>query len=405
MKRNQTLTVAVGKLRIGGGNPIVIQSMTDTPTADLDRTFKQTAELADAGAELVRVTVNDGAAARAVPELRKKLDDAGYGDLPLAGDFHFIGHRLLNDNPDCVSALSKLRINPGNVGRGANRDANFTRFIEIARDTGKAVRIGVNAGSLDQELLSRMMDENSRRAHPLSSSEVERDALVASAVSGVEQATDIGLAADRIIVSCKVSDVNQMVSCYRLLAERIKQPLHLGLTEAGTGQKGTVATTAALSVLLRDGIGDTIRASLTPGVGMPRAKEVELCQTILQVLGIRSFKPQIVACPGCGRTGSDKFRKMADKIQSHIDATYKNWRNDYPGSENLKVAVMGCVVNGPGESRNADIGISLPGGGEEPRAPIYVDGKKTAVLSGASMTEQFIKILDGYVEKKWGGDG
>ena len=400
-KRRQTHVVNVGGVLVGGGNPVVVQSMTDTDTADIPKTVAQVKLLADAGSELVRVTVNNDAAAKAVPEIKKRLEDLGC-NVPIIGDFHFIGHRLLHDNPDCAKTLAKFRINPGNVGRGSRRDENFSTFIEIARDLGKPVRIGVNAGSLDPEVVVAKMDQNSRRAEPLSGDEVEREALIESAVSSAEAAMQLGLPADQIIVSCKVSRLPQMVEAYRKLADIMEFPLHLGLTEAGMGTKGIVATTAALSTLLYDGIGDTIRSSLTPEVGGDRAREVRLCQEILQALGLRSYRPAVTACPGCGRTTSTKFRELAQDIQKHLDDKMPDWHSRYPGSEELKVAVMGCVVNGPGESRAANIGISLPGSGETPRAPVFVDGERKTFLQGDGIAEEFIAMVDRYVDARWG---
>ncbi|MHC5049657.1 MAG: flavodoxin-dependent (E)-4-hydroxy-3-methylbut-2-enyl-diphosphate synthase [Planctomycetota bacterium] len=401
MHRQRTNVVHVGSVPLGGGHPIVVQSMTDTDTADVEATVAQTRLLADAGSELVRVTVNTADAARAVPEIRARLDEAGCG-VPLIGDFHFIGHRLLEAHPDCARALAKFRINPGNVGRGDRRDENFATFIEIARDLGKPVRIGVNAGSLDPELLAERMDANAKKEQPAGPDEVERDALVESAVRSCEAALELGLPADKIVVSCKVSRLAQVVAAYRELARRMDYPLHLGLTEAGMGTKGEVATTAALSILLAQGIGDTIRASLTPTVGGDRAREVRLCQEILQALGLRSFRPAVTACPGCGRTTSSAFRELASDIQSHLERKMPEWKARYPGVETLTVAVMGCVVNGPGESRAADTGISLPGAGEEPQAPVYRDGEREAVLSGPTIAEDFIAMVEDYVERRWG---
>jgi (E)-4-hydroxy-3-methylbut-2-enyl-diphosphate synthase len=400
-KRRQTHVVNVGGVLVGGGNPVVVQSMTDTDTADIPKTVAQVKLLADAGSELVRVTVNNDAAAKAVPEIKKRLEDLGC-NVPIIGDFHFIGHRLLHDNPECAKTLAKFRINPGNVGRGSRRDENFSTFIEIARDVGKPVRIGVNAGSLDPEVVVAKMDQNSRRAEPLSGDEVEREALIESAVSSAEAAMQLGLPADQIIVSCKVSRLPQMVEAYRKLADIMEFPLHLGLTEAGMGTKGIVATTAALSTLLYDGIGDTVRSSLTPEVGGDRAREVRLCQEILQALGLRSYRPAVTACPGCGRTTSTKFRELAQDIQKYLDDKMGEWRSRYPGSEELKVAVMGCVVNGPGESRAANIGISLPGSGETPRAPVFVDGERKTFLQGDGIAEEFIAMVDRYVDARWG---
>ena len=399
--RSKTHCVKVGDVAIGGGNPVVVQSMTDTDTADINATVAQVKLLADAGSEIVRITVNNDEAAKAVPEIAGRL--AGQGcNVPLVGDFHFIGHRLLRDHPECTRTLAKFRINPGNVGRGRRHDENFNQFIEIARDLGKPVRIGVNAGSLDQELLVQKMDENARLDNPMSGDDVEREALVESAIASAAAAVDIGLPEDSMIISCKVSRLGQMVSAYKQLAELTKIPLHLGLTEAGMGQKGVVSTTAALSVLLYDGIGDTIRASLTPEVGGDRSNEVKLCQDILQALGIRTFRPSVTACPGCGRTTSTLFRELASDIQKQIDINLPSWKKQYPGSETLKVAVMGCVVNGPGESRAADIGISLPGSGESPRAPVFIDGQRDRLLSGPTIAEEFIGMVDEYVENRWG---
>ena len=382
---------------IGGGNNVVVQSMTDTDTANVKATVAQIKLLADAGSEIVRVTVNNSAAAAAVPEVSKHLADLGC-TVPLVGDFHFIGHRLLKDSPDMANTLAKFRINPGNVGRGARHDENFTQFVEIARDMGKPVRIGVNAGSLDPDVMAQKMDENSRLAEPLSSELVENKALVESALSSAEAALDIGLTPNQVIISCKVSRLPQMVAVYRELSAKSDFSLHLGLTEAGMGQKGVVTTTAALSTLLEQGIGDTIRASLTPEVGGDRAKEVRLCQDILQAVGLRRFRPSVTACPGCGRTTSSLFRELAQDIQTHIDEKLPEWRTRYAGAESLQVAVMGCVVNGPGESRAADIGISLPGAGEDPRAPVYIDGQRTTFLSGPNIATEFIDMVENYVE-------
>ncbi len=375
--------------------------MTDTDTADIEKTVAQVKLLADAGSEIVRITVNNADAARAVKEIRLRLDAVGCR-VPLVGDFHFIGHRLLREIPACAQTLDKFRINPGNVGRGKRRDENFETFIAIARDLGKPVRIGVNAGSLDPEVLGALMDENAKLAEPRDAEEVENDALIASAVQSTDAALALGLPADKIIVSCKVSRLGQMVAVYRALAERLEQPLHLGLTEAGMGQKGVVATTAALSVLLEDGIGDTIRSSLTPEPGGDRAAEVRLCQEILQALELRSYRPSVTACPGCGRTTSTFFRELAQDISRHLENKLPEWRGRYPGSETLTVAVMGCVVNGPGESRAADVGISLPGSGEEPRAPVYVDGERHSFLQGAGIADAFFQLVDQYVDKRWG---
>ena len=387
----------LGGVLIGGGNPVVVQSMTDTDTADVDKTVAQVKLLAEAGSEIVRITVNNSAAAEAVPEVSKRLTDLGC-NVPLVGDFHFIGHRLLRDYPDLASTLAKFRINPGNVGRGARHDENFTTFIEIAKELGKPVRIGVNAGSLDPDVMAVKMDENSRLAEPLASEFVENRAMVESALSSAGAALDIGLTPDQIIISCKVSRLPQMIAVYRELSEKSDFALHLGLTEAGMGQKGVVATTSALSVLLEQGIGDTIRASLTPEVGGDRAEEVRLCQDILQSVGLRRFRPAVTACPGCGRTTSTLFRELAQDIQTHIDERLPEWRTRYTGSESLQVAVMGCVVNGPGESRAANIGISLPGSGEQPRAPVFVDGERVKLLSGPNIAGEFIDMVERYVE-------
>jgi (E)-4-hydroxy-3-methylbut-2-enyl-diphosphate synthase len=400
--RDNTHPVNVGGVLIGGGNPVLVQSMTDTDTADVEKTVDQVKLLADAGSEIVRITVNNAAAAKAVPEVSMRLADLGC-NVPLVGDFHFIGHRLLRDYPDLASTLAKFRINPGNVGRGARHDENFSTFIEIAKDLGKPVRIGVNAGSLDPDVMADKMDENSRLAEPLESELVENSALVESALSSAGAALDIGLTPNQIIISCKVSRLLQMVAVYRELSEKSDFTLHLGLTEAGMGQKGVVATTSALSVLLEQGIGDTIRASLTPEVGGDRSKEVRLCQDILQSVGLRRFRPAVIACPGCGRTTSTLFRELAQDIQTHIDDRLPEWRKRYAGSESLQVAVMGCVVNGPGESRAANIGISLPGAGEEPRAPVFVDGERVKFLSGPNIAGDFVDMVERYVETTYSG--
>ena len=395
--RRPTKVVRVGRVLIGGGHPVVVQSMTDTDTADIAATVAQAKALVDAGSEIVRITVNNEEAARAVPEIAKRL-----GDVPLVGDFHFIGHRLLRGFPECAKSLAKFRINPGNVGRGARRDENFATFIEIARDLGKPVRIGVNAGSLDPELLARKMDANARLKAPKSAEEVENEALVESALQSAEAAQALGLPADRIVLSCKVSRLPQMVAVYRTLSQKTDLPLHLGLTEAGLGIKGEVATAAALSILLAEGIGDTIRASLTPEVGGDRTREVRLCQELLQALGLRSFRASVTSCPGCGRTTSTFFRELAERIGQHLEKSRSEWKARYPGAEEMKVAVMGCVVNGPGESRAADIGISLPGSGEEPKAPVYVDGERRTVLEGSRIADEFMAIVEEYVRGRWG---
>ena len=386
----------VGHVAIGGDAPIVVQSMTNTDTADVAATVRQVADLARAGSEIVRVTVNNAEAAAAVPVIRDQLDAQGI-HVPLVGDFHYNGHRLLAQHPACAEALAKLRINPGNVGRGARRDEQFATLVEFACRYGKPVRIGVNWGSLDPELLSRMMDENARRAEPESSAVVTRNALVASALESAREAEALGLAHDAIILSCKVSGVQDLISVYRDLAARCDYPLHLGLTEAGMGSKGIVASTAALAVLLQEGIGDTIRISLTPEPGGDRTREVIVAQEILQTLGLRSFAPMVIACPGCGRTTSTYFQELADRIQSWLRAQMPQWRGRHPGVENMHVAVMGCVVNGPGESKHANVGISLPGSGENPVAPVYVDGVKTVTLKGEHIAADFQRIVEQYV--------
>ena len=386
----------VGHVAIGGDAPIVVQSMTNTDTADVAATVRQVADLARAGSEIVRVTVNNAEAAAAVPVIRDQLDAQGI-HVPLVGDFHYNGHRLLAQHPACAEALAKLRINPGNVGRGARRDEQFATLVEFACRYGKPVRIGVNWGSLDPELLSRMMDENARRAEPEASAVVTRNALVASALESAREAEALGLAHDAIILSCKVSGVQDLISVYRDLAARCDYPLHLGLTEAGMGSKGIVASTAALAVLLQEGIGDTIRISLTPEPGGDRTREVIVAQEILQTLGLRSFAPMVIACPGCGRTTSTYFQALADRIQSWLRAQMPQWRGRHPGVENMHVAVMGCVVNGPGESKHANVGISLPGSGENPVAPVYVDGVKTVTLKGEHIAADFQRIVEQYV--------
>ena len=388
----------MGGVPVGGGAPVVVQSMTNTDTADATGTASQVAELAAAGSEIVRITVNNREAASRVPEIVARLRDDHGVDVPIVGDFHFNGHTLLREFPETADALAKFRINPGNVGRGPRHDRNFATMIEAAIDHGKPVRIGVNAGSLDPELMDALMEENARRADPRSGSEVLREAMVRSALSSAEAAEEIGLPHDHIVVSCKVSRLPDMVAVYRDLAVRSDYPLHLGLTEAGMGTKGIISTTAALSVLLEEGIGDTIRASLTPDPGGDRTLEVRTCLDILQSLGLRSFRPEVTACPGCGRTTSSVFQELAQSIQAHLDSRMAVWRTERPGVVDLHVAVMGCIVNGPGESRAADIGISLPGTGEEPRAPVYVDGQKVATLEGPTLAEDFIAMVETYVE-------
>ena len=402
-KRKKTNEVLVGNVKIGNLNPVVVQSMTDTDTANIQSTVDQIKLLTKAGSEIVRVTVNNDSSAKSIKEIISRLNDIGV-DVPIVGDFHFIGHRLLNQYKDLAKSLSKFRINPGNVGRGNRRDENFSQFINIAKEYNKPVRIGVNAGSLDPEVLALKMDENSRLKNPLSAELVENQALVESALSSSEAAINMGLSENNIIISCKVSRLNQMVAVYRELSEKSPFPLHLGLTEAGMGQKGVVSTTAALSILLESGIGDTIRASLTPEIGGDRSKEVRLCQDILQSLGIRRFRPAVTACPGCGRTTSTFFRELAQEIQSHIDIRLPEWKSRYPNSNTLEVAVMGCVVNGPGESKAANIGISLPGSGEDPKAPVFIDGQRAKFLSGSSIAKDFIGLVDDYVDSKFGSN-
>jgi len=386
---------------IGGGAPVVVQSMTNTDTADPIATAIQVKALAQAGSEIVRVTVNSAAAAREVIALREQLDRMGI-EVPLVGDFHYNGHKLLTEYPDCAQALSKYRINPGNVGAGSRRDGNFAQMIECAIRHDKPVRIGVNWGSLDQSLLARLMDANAARAVPWDAMQVMREALVTSALDSALQAEAIGLGGDRIILSAKVSNVQDVVAVYRELARRCDYPLHVGLTEAGMGSKGIVASTAALALLLQDGIGDTIRVSLTPEPGGDRTREVIVAQEILQTMGLRAFAPLVVACPGCGRTSSTFFQELADRIQSYLRAQMPVWRERHPGVESMQVAVMGCVVNGPGESRHADIGISLPGSDEAPVAPVFVDGERTVTLKGDRIAEEFQAIVEAYVQRRYG---
>jgi len=385
---------------VGGGAPIVVQSMTNTDTADVAATVAQVAALARAGSEIVRVTVNTAEAAAAVPHVREKLDAMGV-NVPLVGDFHFNGHRLLTQHPACAEALAKLRINPGNVGRGSKRDDQFATLIEFACRYDKPVRIGVNWGSLDPELIARMMDENAKQAIPDAAAVVTRRALVTSALDSAAVAEKLGLAHDRIVLSCKVSGVQDLIAVYRDLAAQCDYALHLGLTEAGMGSKGIVASTAAMGVLLQEGIGDTIRVSLTPEPGGDRTREVVVSQEILQTMGLRSFTPMVIACPGCGRTTSTFFQELADRIQSYLRAQMPAWRGHHHGVEDMHVAVMGCVVNGPGESKHANIGISLPGSGETPVAPVFVDGVKTVTLKGDHIAEEFQALVDKYVKEKY----
>ncbi len=399
--RHPTVPVRVGHVTVGGGAPVVVQSMTNTDTADVAATVAQVQELATAGSELVRITVNTAEAAAAVPRIREALDAAGC-DVPLVGDFHFNGHKLLQAEPACAEALAKYRINPGNVGKGKKKDEQFARMIETACEYGRPVRIGVNWGSLDQALLARMMDDNARLPEPKTPTELMHAAVVASALESAARAEELGLPHDRIILSCKMSGVQDLIAVYRDLADRCDWPLHLGLTEAGMGDKGVVASTAALAVLLQDGIGDTIRISLTPEPGGDRTREVRVAQTILQSMGLRAFTPNVVSCPGCGRTSSTYFQELARDIQAFLQEQMPVWRRQYPGVENLSVAVMGCVVNGPGESKHADIGISLPGTGEVPVAPVYEDGEKTVTLKGERIAEEFQKIVLAYIERRFG---
>ncbi len=390
----------VGDVRVGGGAPVVVQSMTNTDTADHIATAIQVAELARAGSEMVRITVNNEDAARAVPKIHEQLLRMNV-DVPLVGDFHYNGHRLLTDVPECARVLAKLRINPGNVGAGVKRDTQFASIVEIACKYDKPVRIGVNWGSLDQAVMARVMDENARRAEPLDAGAVMREALVTSALESAAQAEQVGLPGDRIILSAKVSSVQDLIAVYRDLAQRCDYPLHLGLTEAGMGSKGIVASTAALAVLLQEGIGDTIRISLTPEPNGSRTQEVVVAQEILQTMGLRAFTPMVTACPGCGRTTSTFFQELASKIQSHVREQMPKWREEYDGVENMTLAVMGCVVNGPGESKHADIGISLPGTGETPAAPVYVDGEKRVTLRGDNIAAEFQALVDDYVATRY----
>jgi (E)-4-hydroxy-3-methylbut-2-enyl-diphosphate synthase len=400
MERRLSRQVAVGGVRIGGGAPIVVQSMTNTDTEDAAATARQVEALARAGSELVRITVNTPQAAARVAEIRERLDAAGCA-VPLIGDFHYNGHKLLTQYPDCARALAKYRINPGNVGRGAKRDEQFATLIECAIRYGKPVRIGVNWGSLDPELLAQLMDENARLSEPKDSLEVMREAVIRSALDSAKQAEAWGLAADRIVISCKMSQVQDLIAVYRALAARCDYALHLGLTEAGMGSKGIVASTAALAVLLQEGVGDTIRVSLTPEPGGSRTREVQVAQEILQTMGLRSFSPMVSACPGCGRTTSTVFQELAQNIEQYLREQMPVWKTQYPGVEEMRVAVMGCVVNGPGESKHADIGISLPGTGEVPVAPVYVNGKKTVTLKGPRIAQEFQAIVEGYVKEKY----
>jgi len=400
VRRKETVPVRVGRVTIGGEASIVVQSMTNTDTADVEATVRQTADLAQAGSELVRVTVDRAEAAAAVPHIRERLDAMGV-DVPLVGDFHYIGHKLLSEHPACAEALAKYRINPGNVGFREKRDSQFAAMVETAIKYEKPVRIGVNWGSLDQELVVGMMDENAKAAEPKSAEEITREALIESAVASAARAEKLGLGRDKIVLSCKVSDVQSLIAVYRGLAQRGNHALHLGLTEAGMGSKGIVASTAAMGVLLQEGIGDTVRVSLTPEPGGDRVKEVIVAQEILQTMGLRSFTPLVTACPGCGRTTSTVFQELARKIQDHIRDSMPVWREKYVGVEDMQVAVMGCIVNGPGESKHADIGISLPGTGEQPAAPVFIDGEKRMTLRGEGIAEEFQQIVDDYVSRKY----
>ncbi len=400
VSRRKSVCVRVGSVAVGGTAPIVIQSMTNTDTADIEGSITQVQALARAGSEIVRLTVNNDTAAAAIPHIRDGLAARGVM-VPLVGDFHFNGHRLLKAHPECAEALAKLRINPGNVGRGTKRDPQFAQMIEVACRHQKPVRIGVNWGSLDQDLLTRMMDENSRKAEPAAAIDVMREAIVVSALESAARAKELGLRADQIIISAKVSGVQDLISVYRNLATRCDYPLHLGLTEAGMGSKGIVSSTAGIGVLLQEGIGDTIRVSLTPEPGGDRAQEVIVAQEILQTMGLRSFTPMVIACPGCGRTTSTYFQELAQKIQGHIRARMPEWRKRRTGVEEMTVAVMGCVVNGPGESKHANIGISLPGTGERAVAPVYEDGAKTVTLKGERIAEEFQELVERYIERTY----
>ncbi|MCG8097847.1 MAG: flavodoxin-dependent (E)-4-hydroxy-3-methylbut-2-enyl-diphosphate synthase [Candidatus Thiodiazotropha taylori] len=400
IKRHQTRSVVVGGVVIGSDAPVVVQSMTNTDTADVDATSKQVAALARAGSEMVRITVNNEAAAKAVCRIRERLDQQGLA-VPLVGDFHFNGHRLLNDHPDCAQALAKYRINPGNVGSGEKRDSQYARMIELACEHQKPVRIGVNWGSMDKGLVARMMDQNAHAERPLDADQMTREIMVISALESAQRAIELGLSPSQIVLSCKMSGVQDLIAVYRELANRCDYALHLGLTEAGMGSKGIVASSAALAVLLQEGIGDTIRISLTPEPGGARTQEVIVAQELLQSMGIRAFTPMVVACTGCGRTTSTFFQQLAQQVQIHLRERMPGWQEKHPGVAEMSVAVMGCVVNGPGESKQANIGISLPGTGESPSAPVYVDGEKTVTLKGERIAEQFIQLVDEYVENHY----
>lgn len=400
--RRKSIPVRIGNIVVGGDAPIVVQSMTNTDTTDVIRTAAQVAELAQAGSEIVRITVNNIEAARAVAKIKEQLLRMNIG-VPLVGDFHFNGHKLLNEAPECAESLDKYRINPGNVGRGSKRDTQFAAMIETACKYNKPVRIGVNWGSLDQQVLAQQMDLNQQLQEPQPFDSVVHEALISSALNSAAYAQKLGLAADKIIISCKLSDAQQLIKVYKSLADRCDYALHLGLTEAGMGTKGIVASAAALAVLLQQGIGDTIRISLTPQPGGSRSEEVIVAQELLQSMNIRAFTPAVTSCPGCGRTTSDYFQKLAEDIQGYLRTSMPTWKNRYPGVENMSVAVMGCVVNGPGESKYANIGISLPGSGEAPVAPVYIDGEKSCTLRGESIGEEFKAIVNNYVQENYSG--
>jgi (E)-4-hydroxy-3-methylbut-2-enyl-diphosphate synthase len=399
--RRKSVGVNVGGVMVGGGAPIVVQSMTNTDTADIEGTVRQVAQLWRAGSEIVRITVDRDEAAAAVPHIRDRLAQRGV-HVPLVGDFHYIGHKLLTDHPACAEALAKYRINPGNVGFKAKRDTQFSTLIELAMRYDKPVRIGVNWGSLDEELLTRLMDENSVSATPVSAAAVQREAIIQSALGSAARAEELGLGRDHILLSTKVSDVQSLIAVYQDLAARCDYALHLGLTEAGMGSKGIVASSAAMGILLQQGIGDTIRVSLTPEPGGDRTLEVKVAQELLQTMGFRQFLPVVAACPGCGRTTSQTFQVLAKEIQDHLSTSMPEWKERYPGVETLSVAVMGCIVNGPGESKHANIGISLPGTGETPAAPVFIDGQKVATLRGADVADQFKQMVADYIERKFG---
>ncbi|AQQ04529.1 4-hydroxy-3-methylbut-2-en-1-yl diphosphate synthase [Roseibium algicola] len=401
LPRRSSVGVKVGNVMVGGDAPIVVQSMTNTDTADADATVAQVAALARAGSEIVRITVDRAEAAAQVPRIKERLERIGI-TVPLVGDFHYIGHKLLTDYPDCAAALDKYRINPGNVGFKAKRDTQFSQIIDIAQKHDKAVRIGVNWGSLDQELLTKLMDENAESANPVSAAAVMREAIIQSGLLSAERAEGLGMGRDKIILSAKVSQVQDLIAVYADLARRCDYALHLGLTEAGMGTKGIVSSAASMGILLQQGIGDTIRVSLTPEPGGDRTREVQVAQELLQVMGFRAFVPVVAACPGCGRTTSTVFQELAQDIQDHIRVSMPKWREQYPGVESLNVAVMGCIVNGPGESKHADIGISLPGTGETPSAPVFIDGEKVMTLRGPGIADEFKQMVLDYIEKRYG---